>query len=131
MVKSLAILLVLQLFFATGNCCVAFAEEFVDPMRPIHYQPPPAEKSGSGEKIQTHTTDWQLTAVLISAGRTVAVINGKSLQLGAQLDGYQLVRIDSDQVILKNQQRTLTLRRAGTGLKKMTTGGDIGKGSKP
>jgi hypothetical protein len=129
--KFLAILLVFQLFFAVGVCCVATAEEFFDPMRPVHYQSSVAEKSGSGETIQINTNDWQLTSVLISAGRSVAVINGTSRQLGAQIDGYKLVRIDADQVVLKNEQRTLTLHRAGTGLKKMTTGGDIRKGSKP
>ncbi|MDX2493508.1 MAG: hypothetical protein QNK27_00915 [Desulfuromusa sp.] len=131
MAKILRIVLMLLLFGVAGNCCAATAEKFVDPMRPLHYQTPAAKKTAMGKKIQVNTKSWQLTAVLISAGRSVAVINGKSLQVGAQLDGYKLVRIDSDQVVLKNKQRTLTLRRAGTGLKKMSTDRDIRKGSKP
>ncbi|MDX2481831.1 MAG: hypothetical protein QNK24_16030 [Desulfuromusa sp.] len=131
MAKILSIVSMFLLFGVAGNCCAATTEKFVDPMRPVHYRVPVAKKSSAGEKVQVNTNDWQLTAVLISAGRSVAVINGKSLQVGAQLDGYKLVQIDSDQVVLKNKQRSLTLRRAGTGLKKMSTDRDIKKGSKP
>ncbi len=131
MARILGIVLMFLLFNLAGNCCAATSEPFVDPMRPVRYQEPvvtpPTMTKSTLEKIR----NWQLTAVLISAGRSVAVINGKSLQVGELLDGYKLIQIDSNRVVLKNKQRRLVLRRAGTGLKKMSQNKDIRKGSKP
>jgi len=129
--KIAGIVLALLLLCAAGNCCAEATEQFVDPMRPIRYQTPVAKKSAVEKKLQADTKSWKLTAVLTSAGRSVAVINGESFQVGGRLDGYRLVQIDFDKVILKNKQRTLVLHRAGTGLKKMSTTRDIRKGSKP
>lgn len=94
----------------------ARAEEFVDPMRPEHYQAVvPAEKN-EGQRIDT--TDWNLTAVLSAADRVVAVINGKSLQKGDVLQGYTVMNIQSDRALLQNGEKQLMLHRVGTGLKK-------------
>lgn len=123
--------LIFILLFASGHCCAATAEALVDPMRPVRYQNPATTSTVIKKKNQGETHDWQLTAVLLSARRSVAVINGKPLQVGERLDGYKLVQIKSDRVILKNKQKTLVLHRSGTGLKKMSTKRDIGKGSKP
>ncbi len=94
----------------------------VDPMRPARYH------SGSIEK-GPDTSSWQLTAVLISAQRSVAVINQKSFTVGDTLEGYRIVKIDFDRVLLKNRKRTIVLHRVGTGLKKMSAEVDIRKGS--
>ena len=130
MAKIFSIVLVL-LLVATGQCCAATAEQFTDPMRPAHYQAPAIQKPVVANKIETDTRNWKLTAVLISAGRSVAVINRKALQVGEQIDSYMLIKITSDRAVLKNDQTTLVLHRAGTGLKKMSTKRDIRKGSKP
>lgn len=131
MARVLGIILKLLLLCAAGSCCAATTEQFVDPMRPVRYQSPVAQKTTVGKKHQVDTNNWKLTAVLTSTGRSVAVINGKSLQVGGSLDGYRLIQIDFDKVVLKNKQRTLVLHRAGTGLKKISTTRDIRKGSKP
>jgi len=129
--RKLGIIVLLLFLCGAGNCCAATSEKFIDPMRPVHYQTPVAKKTTSGKKIQVDTQHWKLTAVLISAGRSVAVINGKSLQVGGQLDGYKLVQIDSAKVVLKNKQRTIVLHRSGTGLKTISSIKDVRKGSKP
>ena len=131
MARISVIVLLFLLFFVESNCCSAAPEAFVDPMRPVRYQNPVTTRTATEKNIQGETEGWQLTTVLISARRSVAVINGKSLQVGERLDGYKLVQIKSDRVVLKNKQRTLVLHRSGTGLKKMSTEKDIGKGSKP
>ena len=131
MVKITSILLVILLSCVAGEGFAAQLSQFVDPMRPVRYQAPAGKTSVAEKKLRTDTKDWQLTAVLTSAGRSVAVINGKSLQEGEQLGGYKLIQIDTDKVVLKNKQGKLVLRRAGTGLKKISTNSDIRKGNKP
>ncbi len=131
MARMSGIGVVLLLLCVAGNCYAEASEQFVDPMRPIGYQAPVVKKTTVEKQLRVNTNNWKLTAVLTSAGRSVAVINGESLQVGGSLDGYRLVQIDFDKVILKNKQRTLVLRRAGTGLKKRSTARDSRKGSKP
>lgn len=131
MVKITGIVLMILLFCVAGEGLAAQPSQFVDPMRPVHYQSPAKKTSVAERKKRTDTKEWKLTAVLISASRSVAVINGKSLQEGEQLGGYKLIQIDTDKVILKNRQGTLMLHRAGTGLKKMSRKSDIRKGSNP
>lgn len=96
--------------------------ELVDPMRPVHY------RSGLAKK-QVDTSSWQFTAVLTSSQRSVAVINQKSFKVGDTIEGYRVVKIDFDKVLLKNKRNTVVLHRVGTGLKKMSAQMDIGKGS--
>ena len=127
-VRMSRILLIILLIFIAGETFAAKSDQFVDPMRPAHYQ------TSSGQQVQSdsvNTEAWKLTAILLSADRSVAVINGKALQKGEFLDGYRLVQIMPDKVLLQNKQRKLVLRRAGTGLKKISPSKDIRKGSKP
>lgn len=131
MAKLFIIVLTFLLLGVAGFCGAATSGQFVDPMRPVHYQTSAAKISTVGKKEPVNTKGWKLLAVLTSTERSVAVINGRSLQLGDHLEGYKLVKIDPDKVVLKNKQTTLVLRRAGTGLKKMSVDKDIRKGRKP
>ena len=131
MAKLFTIVLTFLLFGVPGFSGAATSEQFVDPMRPVNYQNSAAKTSIVGKKERVSTKGWKLLAVLTSTERSVAVINGRSLQLGDHLEGFKLVKIDPDKVVLKNKQTTLVLRRAGTGLKKMSANKDIRKGSKP
>lgn len=131
MAKVTGIVFMILLFCVAGEGFAATEGQFVDPMRPSHYQDQRSKRSAVEKQLPVKTGSWELTAVLLSPGRSVAVINGKSLQLGEQLEGYKLIQVQSDQVILKNKQQKLVLRRAGTGLKKVSINRGIGKGSKP
>ncbi len=92
------------------------AEVLLDPMRPEHYLPS-ASVEKSGRQV-VDTTSWSLTAVLSAADRTVAVINGKSLQKGDVLEGYTVMDIQPDHALLHSGEKQLLLPRVGTGLKK-------------
>lgn len=96
---------------------LAQSGQLVDPMRPRHYEDPQSAPPPSVEQPSPAPT-WKLTTVLLAADRRVAVINGKSLQVGDSLDGYQLVEILSDRVQLRKNQSRVLLRRSGTGLRK-------------
>ncbi len=130
MAKRFVIGWIFLLFWSAGYCYAATSGSFVDPMRPVHYPTKVVKKSVEKED-RVDTQHWKLLAVLISAERSVAVINGRSLQVGDQLEGYELVKIAADRAVLKNKQSILVLRRAGTGLKKVSADKDIRKGSKP
>lgn len=133
MAKIFRILLTVLLLIVAGQSFAAQLDQFVDPMRPVRYQASVANTTPmkkNGQKL-VNTKAWRLTAVLISAERSVAVINGKSVQEGEILNGFKLVKIMPDKVLLKNKQRKFVLRRSGTGLKKISPSKDIGKGSKP
>lgn len=108
-----SILLLLSTFFFAA---VGQATDFYDPLRPHT-----ATRSTVTEKavaVPDPTVDWRLTAVLISAQRSVAIINGSSFRPGDQLEGFRLVSIFPDRVILKKNGTTKVLHRVATGLKK-------------
>ena len=104
MAKFFRILLTVLLLILAVESFAAQLDQFVDPMRPVRYQTSVANSTSMKKNNQklVDTKAWQLTAVLISAERSVAVINGKPLQEGEILNGFRLVRIMPDQVLLKN-----------------------------
>ncbi|WP_092344728.1 hypothetical protein [Desulfuromusa kysingii] len=124
------VLLILVLLSFSGGSFTVLADQFVDPMRPVDYEVQASKLPATKGAVQAQTRDWQLTAVLTSQDRAIAVINGESLQVGERLEGYELVQIHADRVTLKNKQGQLVLRRAGTGLKKVLINKGTGKGSK-
>lgn len=92
-------------------------QQLTDPMRPQRYQAP--QKSAPIKTQKAVKTDtWKLSTVLTSADRKVALINGKPFQIGDLLEGYRIVEIRSDRVVLKNDKSKVLLRRSGTGLRK-------------
>jgi hypothetical protein len=97
----------------------AAESEWVDPLRPAQFQSAvkKAEKAQSDAQPDP-SASWRLTAVLIAPERSVAVIDGRSLELGAEFEGYELSEINADRVVLKSSQRVIVLRRSGSGLKK-------------
>ena len=65
-----------------------------DPMRPYH-----AVAGAAGERVAA--ARFHLTAVLISASRRVAVVNGQPYLLGETVDGATIARIEAQTVRLK------------------------------
>jgi hypothetical protein len=100
-----------------------------DPLRPLDYRP--SVTSSAAKPVALKASEWRLGAVLVSTERQVAVINGQSLQVGDLFDGYELVEIESSQVVLQKKQKTVVLRRSGTGLKKAFSSRDVTTGSQP
>ncbi len=128
MVRNMIVILLVVLLCGIATCAVAQSEQLVDPMRPLRGAPGtvnPVRKVDQPVKEAL-----QLTAVLISEQRSVAVINGKSLQQGDKINGYKLIRICPNYVELRGKLGKRTLRRTGTGLKKISTKSNIKKGSK-
>jgi len=96
-----------------------------DPLRPAAYRVPTSEQpTMEQEKI------WHLGAVLLSGSRSVAVLNGRPVQVGETLDGYRVVKIEPGKVLLSHKKQTVVVRRAGTGLKKISSSPGVEEGSR-
>jgi MSHA biogenesis protein MshK len=109
-------LTVLLMIAVYGTTITAQADTLRDPLRPVHYQV--AKKGADGSAVKKQPQSWQLSAVLISRDRTVAVVNGQSMQVGDQIDGYKLLKIEPAKVLLQDKQKQIVLHRSGTGMKK-------------
>lgn len=127
MVKQTLLLLVLLILSTTWAVAQRGLE---DPLRPLAGVPASdAEEAAKIEQKQPH--ELRLEAVLLSAERTVAIINGHALQVGDQIEGFRLNKIEKSRVELQKKQKKIVLRRTGTGLKKAFSSQDVGKGSRP
>lgn len=88
--------------------CAAAAEPLVrDPMQPYR----PAETA----QARAAAPRYALTAVLVSATRKVAVVNGRPYREGAQVDGAELVKIEPTAVHLHEHGATTVIRLAPAG----------------
>jgi hypothetical protein len=84
----------LLIFASVGLPCAAAAENvYRDPMRP--YEPPATAAE------RTEPARWQLSTVLVSPHRRVAVINGRICREGDQVDGALVVAIERESVRLR------------------------------
>ncbi|MBD1401419.1 hypothetical protein [Pelovirga terrestris] len=114
--KSLILFLLIVI---PGPAWAQSSAQLVDPLRPSHYQPqPPAEVQLDAQPIERLRDQLQLTVILTSAERTMAVINGRPLQVDQTISGFRLVRIGVDSVDLRKGEQTLTLHRTISGVKK-------------
>ena len=114
MVKQIILISIVLLFGASAHAAEKGALK--DPLRPLGFHSPKAPATAG--PVAGTSFEWRLGAVLISAERSVAVINGKALQVGELLNGYTVKTIETDNVVLLKNKKKLVLRRSGTGLKK-------------
>ncbi len=119
MYKSLILFL---LILVPGLAGAQSSAKLVDPLRPSHYRPQPqAEVKLDSQQIERLRDQLQLTLILSSAERTMAVINGRPLQVDQTISGFRLIRIGADYVVLRKGEQTLTLHRTISGVKKSPT----------
>lgn len=52
---------------------------------------------------------WTLTSTLIAGNRRIAVINGRSVALGARIDGARLVAVDAGGASIEHEGRRIRL----------------------
>jgi hypothetical protein len=121
------ILLLLSLF---SGVLFAADKALVDPLRPAQFKSPVNQaETGKQDKGSDHSSEWRLTAVLIAPDRSIAVIDGRSVRLGEEFEGYKLIDIKPDQVLLRTTGKSVVLRRSGSGLRKNLTERSSAKGS--
>lgn len=102
MMKYMTLLLgLLGLSLATAQEMPSSNITLHDPTRPAGYSAP--------AMVSNDNAQYKLSYILASSGRSVAIINGKSLSIGDTINGAQLYRISSDQVWLKKGNETFTI----------------------
>lgn len=89
-----------------------------DPMRPFDAAAPGAAAAARPR--------FELTAVLISSARRVAVVNGKPYGQGATVDGAEIVAIEPGVVRLRENgvEHEVFLGRTASGRPSVTQGGN-------
>jgi len=95
-------LIALSVASATGPV-VAAGGALSDPTRP-------PEAALESEVMGGTATSAQLQSVLIAPGRTLAVINGKTVRLGARYGEARLVKVTESAVVLRHADRDETLK---------------------
>ncbi len=107
------LLLILMVTFLTATGWTQPVSGLVDPLRPSHYQPrPQTEQRQEQESLEKFRDQFRVTAILRSSDRSVAVINGRPLQIGQVIGDFRLIDIGPDQVVLQKGQQKLTLYRS-------------------
>lgn len=110
------------------SAAVAGPLGYGDPTQPTPLDRAPAAVEGP-ERVAAKpvaTARWTLTSTLIAGDRRVAVINGRSVALGATIDGARLVAIDSGGASIEHEGRRIRLQlppAAGTTITAKTPSG--------
>ena len=107
--QAIAVLLV------TTLCSAALAADpsvVHDPMRPFDFVSAGASAAVPG------APRYDLTAIVISPTRRIAVLNGKSRAEGDRVDGAEIVRIDPHSVALRKGSEELVIHLGGVQLGK-------------
>ena len=73
-----------------------YAELLTDPTRPPYYQPPTTSTYSQPDTTQA----WVLHSTLVSPQQRLAVINGKTLTVGEEINGATVTAIDHQSVEL-------------------------------
>lgn len=94
---------------------VAYAE-LDDPMRPISVNSKKAAAPGKIADIQNNK--WYLHSILISDHRKVAIINGRPVSIGDQVDGARVTHIDKESVQLTGLNQHIRLHMHALAIKK-------------
>ena len=85
------LIVIMLIYWVTLGCTVAYA---TDPTKPENVQDVAGENP------------WNLTAIYISSGRRVAIIQGNFVKVGDKVDNAEILAIEPSYVILKNNDGT-------------------------
>jgi MSHA biogenesis protein MshK len=93
--------------------CAAVAGplDYGDPTQPTPLDRPAATTTpGALGTNAPARSQWTLTSTLIAGDRRVAVINGRSVALGARIDGARLVAVDAGGALIEHEGRRIRLQ---------------------
>ncbi|MEF8824246.1 MAG: hypothetical protein V5B78_09605 [Desulfohalobiaceae bacterium] len=94
----------------------AGAETLPDPTKPE--SPGRSERGNAAQAQQRKKPSWELTSIIHSPQRKLAVINGEIRQVDEDIAGARVLKILPDTVIIlyRGQRRVLRLLPRGSGL---------------
>lgn len=82
------------------------ASALEDPTRPPSF----VGVTGNSEAEQSQLPVWQVNSILISNERRVAVVNGRTVKQGDQINSARVIRISPTAVTLRNSAETFTVK---------------------
>jgi len=94
-IKNLGI--VVLLLSATNVC---LGEPLRDPTRPYK----------ASSVTTTASPRFAVNAIIVSADRRVAIVNGRRVGIGGSIDGATVISIDKDELVLTKDGRRITAR---------------------
>jgi MSHA biogenesis protein MshK len=97
-------LLLVSLMLISFNC---FAVQLADPTMPAGYKPP---SSTITSQLAPTQYEWTLNTTVISPSRELAIINGKVLSVGDEINGAILLSIEHQQVKLSYKDDVIILK---------------------
>lgn len=98
-------LLIASLMLLSFNCSAA---QIVDPTMPAGYKKP--SSTVSSQQLSPTQYEWTLNTTVISPVRKLAIINGKKLSIGEEINGAILMSIEHQQVKLSYENEIITIR---------------------
>jgi hypothetical protein len=88
----------------TGPMPPAVAFDEYDAYLPAALPPPPPPRPSAAEPIDpVDPARWRLSAILITGGRPLAIINDRQVRAGERLDGAEVLTIERDRVVLRHR----------------------------
>jgi MSHA biogenesis protein MshK len=96
---------VMLLSFGWGDSHPVFGgQTLTDPTRP------PVSTVGKGAKKAQGPSKWRLSSTIIGPQRRVAVINDQAVQVGARIDGAELLAVEPGSAVLLRGGRKIHLK---------------------
>lgn len=110
MSRVLCAMRICALFVSAG--AVAGPLGYGDPTQPVPLDRPAAAAAAAEGAVakRSEPARWTLTSTLVAGDRRVAVINGRSVALGATMDGARVVAIDSGGASIEHEGRRIRLQ---------------------
>jgi hypothetical protein len=110
------------MLFASFSATSAVAEKLVDPTRPIGYSASIAQ--AQVQQAPSADQQWTLNTTLISPYQKIAMINGKRLKVGDDINGAKVIMIDHQKVDLRREGRLFTIKLHNSFISKINPGSE-------
>tara|TARA_R110002072_G_scaffold100107_2_gene220331 strand:- start:1919 stop:2227 length:309 start_codon:yes stop_codon:yes gene_type:complete len=81
-----------------------------DPTRPANYLVEDSEPVFFEEIVNKEKLDWKLSAIRISDTDRTAILNGKLVRAGDELDSAKILEINPVSVVINHEDRKLIVR---------------------
>ena len=93
----------------TDNVKESRRESIRDVFAPLRSLPRGRSGPIMGRGNQRSTTSLKLRGVIVGGNNSIAIINDKFVRIGERIDGYKVVKIEENEVLLKSGNKTLKL----------------------
>lgn len=109
------------ILLACSSANPAVTEKLVDPTRPIGYSAPKNQVQIQ-QQASPAEQEWTLNTTLVSPYQKIAMINGKRLKVGDDINGAKVIMIDHQKVDLRREGKLFTIKLHNSFISKINPG---------